>query len=86
MSDVVIKVLKNGPLRVEGRVQIIDCNGNVMAFEKDKFSLCRCGHSSKKPFCDGTHNKIGFMHEDCFVPEPTPPAAAPTPIEPPKPE
>jgi CDGSH-type Zn-finger protein len=86
MSDVVIKVLKNGPLRVEGKVQMIDCNGNVMAFEKDKFSLCRCGHSSKKPFCDGTHNKIGFAHEDCFVPEPTPPAPAPTPIIPPKSE
>jgi CDGSH-type Zn-finger protein len=74
MSDVVVKVLKNGPLRVEGRIQLVDPNGNVVAFEKDKFSLCRCGHSSKKPFCDGTHNKVGFQAEDCYVPEPAPPA------------
>lgn len=72
MSDVVIKILKNGPIRVEGKVQIVDTQGNVMAFDKDKFSLCRCGHSSKKPFCDGTHNKIGFQNDECFVPEPTP--------------
>lgn len=70
MSDVTIKVLKNGPLRVEGKVTLVDPQGNVMAFDKDKFSLCRCGHSSNKPFCDGTHNKIGFQHEDAWVPKP----------------
>jgi CDGSH-type Zn-finger protein len=75
MSDVSIKVLKNGPLRVEGKIQLLDGDGNVLPFEKDKFSLCRCGHSSKKPFCDGTHNKIGFQSEECYVPEPAPPVA-----------
>jgi CDGSH-type Zn-finger protein len=70
MSDVVIKVLKNGPIRVEGKVQLIDPAGNVIAEDKEKFSLCRCGHSTNKPFCDGTHNKIGFQHEDAWVPPP----------------
>jgi CDGSH-type Zn-finger protein len=73
MSDIVIKVLKNGPLRVEGKIQMIDCHGNVMDYSKEKFSLCRCGHSGNKPFCDGTHNKIGFQHDEAWVPPPPPP-------------
>ena len=76
MSDIVIKVLKNGPYRVEGKIQMIDPQGNVMAYDKEKFSLCRCGHSSNKPFCDGTHNKIGFQHEEAWVPKPPSPPKA----------
>jgi CDGSH-type Zn-finger protein len=69
MPDVIIKVLKNGPYRVEGKVTLIDPEGNVMAYDKEKFSLCRCGHSSNKPFCDSTHNKIGFKHEGVWAPK-----------------
>ncbi|MRG85632.1 CDGSH iron-sulfur domain-containing protein [Salinibacillus xinjiangensis] len=60
MSEKVqIKVNDNGSLRVTGDVELVDKEGN--AFEtKASFSLCRCGHSSNKPFCDGTHKKIGF--------------------------
>ena len=60
MSEkVTIKVNDNGSYRITGDVQLVDAEGNV--FEtKPSFSLCRCGHSSKKPFCDGTHKKIGF--------------------------
>ncbi|KON87145.1 zinc finger domain-containing protein [Sporosarcina globispora] len=54
MSKVQIKVMDNGPLRVTGDVELIDMDGNK--FEtKQTFSLCRCGRSSKLPFCDGTH-------------------------------
>lgn len=54
MSKVQIKVFDNGPFRVTGDVELIDMDGNV--FEtKQAFSLCRCGKSSKLPFCDGTH-------------------------------
>ncbi|CAM3431732.1 CDGSH iron-sulfur domain-containing protein [Aeromicrobium ponti] len=54
MSKVQIKVMDNGPLRVTGDVELIDVDGNK--FEtKQVFSLCRCGKSSKLPFCDGTH-------------------------------
>jgi CDGSH-type Zn-finger protein len=60
MSEkVVIKVNDNGSYRITGDVELVDAEGNV--FEtKSSFSLCRCGHSSNKPFCDGTHKKIGF--------------------------
>lgn len=54
MSKVQIKVMDNGPLRVTGDVEVIDAEGNV--FEtKQAFSLCRCGHSAKMPFCDAAH-------------------------------
>jgi len=61
MSDVTIVVLKDGPLRVKGPVRLEDSEGNVYE-SKEAFSLCRCGHSSKKPFCDGTHRSEGFCH------------------------
>jgi uncharacterized Fe-S cluster protein YjdI len=49
----------NGPLLVSGHVRIVDARGAVL-FEGDKVALCRCGGSSNKPFCDGTHKKNGF--------------------------
>jgi CDGSH-type Zn-finger protein len=62
MSEVIIQVRDNGPYRVTGKVKLIDAEGNE--FEpKEAFSLCRCGLSSRKPYCDGTHGKEGF--EDC---------------------
>lgn len=49
-----IKVNDNGSLRVTGDVELVDAEGNK--FEtKESFSLCRCGLSNKKPFCDGAH-------------------------------
>jgi CDGSH iron-sulfur domain-containing protein 3 len=54
MSKVQIKVNDNGSLRITGEVELIDGEGNV--FEtKPTFSLCRCGMSNNKPFCDGSH-------------------------------
>ena len=62
MSEVVIKVLKNGPYRVEGPCRIVDAEGNEFDVTgKARISLCRCGGSTTKPFCDGTHSKTGFM-------------------------
>lgn len=61
MADVRIKVLKDGPYRVEGPVSLVDHEGNEIAVREGRaISLCRCGGSTKKPFCDGTHSKIGF--------------------------
>jgi CDGSH-type Zn-finger protein/uncharacterized Fe-S cluster protein YjdI len=48
----------NGPLKVEGKVEFRAADGST--FIVDKVWLCRCGHSSNKPFCDGTHKRIGF--------------------------
>jgi uncharacterized Fe-S cluster protein YjdI len=49
----------NGPLFVRGRVKIVDAQGNVVR-EDTRIALCRCGQSSNKPFCDGTHRAAGF--------------------------
>ncbi|PYI55595.1 CDGSH iron-sulfur domain-containing protein [Paenibacillus flagellatus] len=55
-----IKINDNGSIRVTGDVELVDGEGNK--FETGaSFSLCRCGASEKKPFCDGTHKKIGFQ-------------------------
>jgi CDGSH-type Zn-finger protein len=49
----------NGPLRVRGNLEIVSGTGRVVA-RVESANLCRCGGSSTKPFCDGTHTKIGF--------------------------
>jgi len=71
-----IIVSKNGPLRVKSTgdaIVIKDAEGAQYDVRgRELVSLCRCGHSENKPFCDGTHNKVGFQHEaKAFVlPEP----------------
>jgi uncharacterized Fe-S cluster protein YjdI len=49
----------DGPLLVTGGVRILDAEGNVL-YEGERAALCRCGGSSNKPFCDGTHKENGF--------------------------
>ena len=59
-----ITVLNNGPLRVKGDITLKDAGGRVYDLGgRDAVSLCRCGHSENKPFCDGSHNRKGFSHE-----------------------
>ena len=62
MADIVeITIRPNGPLRVSGAVKLQDADGNAVDLGgREVFALCRCGASSKKPFCDGTHGKVGF--------------------------
>ncbi len=55
---IAVEVLENGPLKLSG-VPSLRCFGEDRAVEGDVY-LCRCGDSSKAPFCDGTHKKIGF--------------------------
>ena len=50
---------ENGPLLVTGGVRVLDAAGNVL-YEGENAALCRCGGSSNKPFCDGTHRTNGF--------------------------
>jgi CDGSH-type Zn-finger protein len=54
-----IEPLTDGPLTVKGVTQCRNSRGEAIAVA-DPFYLCRCGASGKKPFCDGTHKKIGF--------------------------
>ena len=55
-----ITIRKNGPLLVRGEITLLDFEGNVVEPPKNPFALCRCGHSGNKPFCDGSHNRMGF--------------------------
>jgi CDGSH-type Zn-finger protein len=57
-----IHVRRNGSYFVEGPAILLDADDNEFDVE-EKFWLCRCGHSENKPFCDGTHKKIGFQSE-----------------------
>lgn len=71
MADVKITLRPNGPYRVEcaeGSVEIVDASGNKVDLTgKTMFSLCRCGASVNKPFCDGAHSKIGFQAAEAAV-------------------
>ena len=61
MSDrVKIRFKPNGSIRVTGTVDIVDADGNILETKTD-FSLCRCGHSKDKPWCDGSHKEAGFQ-------------------------
>ncbi len=51
-----IKVTDNGPYIVEGKFKLYDSKGTLI-LENKKTTLCSCGLSKKKPFCDGSHNK-----------------------------
>ncbi len=52
------KVIKNGPLQVSGNFTLSDSEGKLITRQGPLF-LCRCGKSSDKPFCDGSHKKQG---------------------------
>ncbi len=64
MADVRIKTLKDGPYEVKGTIQLVDAKRTAFTLTQDPIYLCRCGHSANKPFCDGTHSKIGFKSEE----------------------
>jgi CDGSH-type Zn-finger protein len=58
----------NGPYLVEGECELYDPTGaRVNTGGQTKIALCRCGGSTTKPFCDGTHSKIGFQAAEAAV-------------------
>lgn len=59
-SETQVDVLENGPLLVHGVLNILKPNGEKEAKTKVT-AFCRCGASANKPYCDGKHNKIGFV-------------------------
>lgn len=71
MSKVKITARRNGPYRVEdpeGLVELVDATGAPYDLAgKPMFSLCRCGASITKPFCDGAHSRIGFQAAEAVV-------------------
>jgi|ETNmetMinimDraft_13_1059891.scaffolds.fasta_scaffold213633_2 CDGSH-type Zn-finger protein len=61
LSDPLITVRENGSLRIDGEIPMVDSEGNALTTPEGKpYSLCRCGGSSRKPFCDGSHKTNGF--------------------------
>jgi CDGSH-type Zn-finger protein len=53
----------NGSIRIEGDFEILDPEGRPFGLAgRTAISLCRCGHSANKPFCDGSHKRVGFEH------------------------
>ena len=73
-AEPVVQMRPNGPLFVRGKVRIEDASGHVIR-EDTRVALCRCGGSENKPFCDGTHRRIGFR---------TGPAGSPAVTQPPE--
>jgi uncharacterized Fe-S cluster protein YjdI len=58
-----VQPVSNGPLFLRGRLRIVDREGNLIR-EDTRLALCRCGASGNKPFCDGSHRRIGFTTAD----------------------
>jgi len=61
MPSTKITVQNNGSIRIEGDFEIVDPTGKAFGLGgRTAITLCRCGHSANKPFCDGSHNRVGF--------------------------
>ena len=59
MTKIVVR--NNGPLLVQSEdATLANASGDEIPIERRPFALCRCGASENKPFCDGSHNRIGF--------------------------
>jgi CDGSH-type Zn-finger protein len=68
-----ITPLSNGPIRIEGEFTIHDSEGAQFGLAgRTVISLCRCGQSANKPFCDGSHARTGFQ-DLCVARELPPP-------------
>lgn len=59
-AEIRVEAAPNGPLMVHGLLAVKDSSGKTIRKEKVT-AFCRCGGSANKPFCDGTHKKIGFQ-------------------------
>jgi CDGSH-type Zn-finger protein len=58
-EETIVDPRPNGPLFLRGRLRIVDERGDVIR-EDTRVALCRCGASENKPFCDGSHRRVGF--------------------------
>jgi CDGSH-type Zn-finger protein len=64
-----VRCRENGPYVIKGPVRVVDHLGNPFPLpeDKDNVALCRCGHSGKRPFCDGSHRICGFSAPETGV-------------------
>jgi CDGSH-type Zn-finger protein len=74
-EPVLIRCRENGPLVIHGPIKVFDHQGNEFTIPpgKETVALCRCGQSSNKPFCDGSHRQCGFQGNNLAS---TPPASS----------
>lgn len=73
MADTKLTVNNHGSLRITGEFTIYDARGQAFDLGgRTAISLCRCGHSDRKPFCDGSHRRVGFQSEVKAVSLPPP--------------
>jgi CDGSH-type Zn-finger protein len=71
--SVKVTVVNHGPIRLEGEFSIQDAQGNIYGLGgRTVISLCRCGLSTNKPFCDGSHKHGEFQSECCACELPLP--------------
>ena len=75
-----ITVRPNGPYRVEGGVPLVDADGRPFDL-KPAYSLCRCGKSAGKPYCDRTHQECGFVGTETADPTAAAGTAWPAAVE-----
>jgi len=74
MATTRITVINNGSLRIEGDFEIVDQDGHAFGLAgRTKVSLCRCGQSADKPFCDSSHKSCAF--ESLVIARELPPPA-----------
>jgi CDGSH-type Zn-finger protein len=74
MAETKITIRNNGSVRIEGDFTLLDQDGHAFDLAgRTTISLCRCGHSANKPFCDGAHKNCGF--ESVIVAKALPPPA-----------
>ena len=86
MAETKITVRNNGSLRIEGEFTIYDQDGKPFDLAgRTAISLCRCGHSQNKPFCDSSHKTAGFQSV-VQARRLDPPAPAPVVPKPPEPQ
>lgn len=71
-APVTVVACPNGPLLVRGEIELRTPDGSLVPRNRRTVALCRCGKSTIKPFCDGTHKIIGFRTE------PEPPRPSPS--------
>jgi CDGSH-type Zn-finger protein len=79
--QVVIVPYEDGPYLIRGPVVLRDQHGNEIEVNRRTIALCRCGKSRTRPFCDGTHQAIGFRAAsapESYFEQPSPSAASGT--------
>ena len=94
MAAARLTILDDGSIRVEGDFELVDQNGRAFGLAgRRRVSLCRCGQSARKPFCDSAHKTCGFQSvvvafdleppKDAAAPPTSAPTTPPQPVSPP---